>query len=113
MTDDWRRLARGLLGSAPRAAVAAFFATVDDDEWVRQEDVRQGTGLLQGQVHRAVAELAELKLLTVRHQGQLNWPYYQRVHSDLWGAMALVCSAMSELTDGSDGSSGDKASHAV
>lgn len=106
----WKALARRLLGSAPRCAVAAFFATVDDGEWVRQEDIRQGTGLLQGQVHKATRELAELGLLKVHHQGPLQWPHYQRTASRVWEGMATVCAAMSDLADASDGPTDEHAS---
>lgn len=75
--------------------MAAFFAKVGDD-WVRQEDVRRETELLQGQVHRALTELAELGLLLVRRQGAPPWPYYQRIPSAIWLAMAQLDKAIDE-----------------
>jgi hypothetical protein len=96
MAAEWKHLAKGLTGNPPRLLVAAFFARVGDD-WVRQEDVRRETELLQGQVHRALAELAELGLLIVRRQGALAWPYYQRIPSGIWPAMAQLNEAIDEL----------------
>lgn len=109
MNDEWKRLAHGLFGSASRLAVAAFFATVDDDEWVRQEDIRKGTGLLQAQVHRAMRELEGLGLLTVQRQGPLNWPHYKRVPTGLWADLAEVSARVSELAGSSGGATGDAA----
>ena len=103
----WKGLAKGLLGSAPRAAVAAYFAGIGDDEWVRQEDVRRGTGLLQGQVNKATRELAALGLLEERRPEPIGWPYYKRVRSELWKGMRTVCSAIAVLTGDGNGSSSD------
>ena len=103
MNNEWKRLARGLVGSPARLRVIAYLASRDDSEWVRQEDVRDETGLRQPEVNRLMVSLHRLGLLRELRQPPHGWPHYQRTPSDLWDALASVAHALDKVTKDSYG----------
>lgn len=100
MSTEWDDLAHGLIGSPPRLLIAAHIATLGDDDWFRQEDVRVATQLRQGEVQRIIAGLEKLSLVTSRRQPPHDWPYYKRVPSKVWDAMAKLKDAIASYENG-------------
>jgi hypothetical protein len=94
MNSDWDTLAHGLVGSPPRLLIAAYLATLSDDEWFRQEDVRVATELRQAEVNRIMPIFEKLNLVKCRRQPPHDWPHYQRVPSEIWAVMARLKDAI-------------------